>query len=85
MIAIIVSEIKKREIKMNKLELEIAAQDLAGTCKSMSEVVDSDEEEDELSAFLDTNEQFLCATCSWWSYSGEIQDEDGNCSDCVDD
>lgn len=75
---------------MKKSELEIAltaaSEDLAGTCKSFHEVLGAfDDEGAALAELLAENEQFCCETCGWWSYSGEIQDEDGNCSDCSEE
>lgn len=71
---------------MKKSELEIAAEDLAGTCKSFHEVLGAfDDYGDALAKYLEENEQFCCEACGWWSYPGELQDEDGNCSDCSEE
>ncbi|RUQ67298.1 hypothetical protein ELZ19_06895 [Brucella abortus] len=65
---------------------EELAQQLLGTCRTVSEIDETADDElmhrEGLAEALD--ERVLCChTCGWWCESHEI-DDDGNCEDCQD-
>jgi hypothetical protein len=79
------------EIKTKEDMLEEMASSLSGTCMQSIEGIMNDEEysvgikhfsitEDEFITYLDCAGIFECATCGWWTYSGEGNGV--NCDQC---
>lgn len=78
--------------KTEKFNIEELIQALQGTCKSISEILnslyDGETEEEDLSdedrQAID-EEIFLCETCRWWcERCEESEDEFGTCVSCVE-
>ena len=65
-------------------KIEKLAQDLIGTCKSISDFLEDDELTLEEAHELD-DLVLECVNCNWWSEPGEIGDRDGEhvCLECL--
>lgn len=61
-----------------------AADDLLGSCQSLSDVVECGEDSDQ--AFCEAVDALVmcCDCCGWWVETGDLDDQ-GNCSDCADE
>lgn len=67
------------------IDIDALIDSLKGTCGSIGDYV---EDENELTATdyqrID-NEIFCCETCGWWCENSEMSDTDMVCVDCSDD
>lgn len=61
----------------------VVADQLLGTCKSLSDFATEDEQNNrEFCAVLDDH-VLSCEQCNWWCDANEVNDE-GVCNDCKD-
>lgn len=59
--------------------------ELRGTCKSLHDVMDCEEQEDQRILQTIDDNLFCCNTCEWWCGFDEESNEEGVCDDCCDD
>lgn len=70
---------------------ERAAEELMGSCRSLTDLGEEFEGADNIRAFTDRLDElvFCCEGCCWWCEIGELRNDgtDGEwlCEDCTDD